>query len=94
MFDIYKLFYFIEETGLLIQEKWYKVTHPEVWNRNQRAINETEECYPEEDDIAEQDGMAIHTELLGHVQDEAWISKGTGNFEMNSDANDSQKEVS
>ena len=43
MFDIYKLFYFVEETGLLIQEKWYKATHPQIWERNLRKYGQEEQ---------------------------------------------------
>lgn len=44
MFDIYRLFYFVEETGLLIQEKWYKAIHPQIWERNLRKYGNEEQA--------------------------------------------------
>lgn len=40
MLDIYRLFDFLEETGLLIQEKCYKAAHPQIWKRNLSKFQE------------------------------------------------------
>lgn len=53
MFDIYKLFYFFEETGLLIQEKCYKATHLQIWDSSLRKHHRNEQDSDEEDSEAD-----------------------------------------
>lgn len=76
MFDIYRLFYFVEETGLLIQEKWYKATHPQLWERNLCKYSNEE---PEQADknIFEEISGESNPELLGNTPEPEEAPDGT-----------------